>query len=269
MKLYVFKLNKRVKITFPIIVSLFIVAALLYSPDKVITAFQVKREIPIYSVDHAEKKASITFDCAWGNEDIPDILNTLKVYNVKATFFIVGAWAERYPDSVRRISEEGHDIANHSYSHSRMAGVDKQKIKNDIAKCTKVLEEITGKKCDLFRPSYGEYDNNVIRAASELGLFSIQWNVDSLDWRPDISQAEILNRINGNVKPGSIILLHNDTANTSKILPTIITSLKEKGYELVPVSELIMRDNYWIDFDGRQKKQSDGSRVSLQDNQAT
>ena len=211
------------------------------------------KELPIYSVECTGKKVAITFDCAWGASDIPDILNTLEKENVKATFFIVGQWAEKYPDEVRRIADKGHDIANHSYSHLRLGAVDRGRLSSEIARCGEALSKITGKKVDLLRAPYGDYSNSVISTARSLGYHTIQWDVDSLDWKPDISRQEIAGRVMRKVKPGSIILFHNDTPHTAKVLPSIIESLKEKGYGFLPVSSLIIRENYIIDFEGRQK----------------
>lgn len=220
----------------------------------VFSVFSPERELPIYYVDWPEKKVAITFDCAWGAGDIPDILETLRKENVKATFFMVGQWVEKFPNEVKLIAKDGHDVANHSYSHLRMGVLDKNKIRSEIIKCGEKLSEISESKVDLFRAPYGDYSNNVIRIAKELGYFTIQWNVDSLDWKPDISQKEILNRIMTRIKPGSIILFHNDTPHTAKLLPTIISSLKKEGYGFLPVSQLILRESYIIDHEGKQKR---------------
>lgn len=231
-----------------------IIAFFLLACSKVVGAFEQAKELPIYSVETDEKKVAITFDCAWGADDIPDILDTLKKNDVKAAFFMVGQWAEKYPDTVKRIADEGHDVANHGYSHLRMGILDRNKIKSEIEKCGSVLTEITGSKIDLFRPPYGDYNNDVINIARDLGYYTIQWDVDSLDWKPGISPSEIKDRVMRKVKNGSIILFHNDTAQTAKLLPEIITGLKNRGYKFLPVSRLIIRDNYIIDLEGRQKK---------------
>lgn len=220
---------------------------------KALETYTEQRELPIYSVDTAEKKAAITFDCAWGADDIPEILNTLKEADIKATFFAVGQWAEKYPDSIRAIAADGHDVANHSYSHLRMGSIDRDRIISEIQECNNLLEKLSGKKCDLFRAPYGDYNNSTIIEARKLGCYTIQWNVDSLDWKPGITRDEILRRIDKNIKPGSILLFHNDTPLTAKLLPDIISELRDKGYSFVPVSELIMRENYYIDNEGRQK----------------
>lgn len=216
--------------------------------------FAAGREIPIYSVETGEKLAAITFDCAWGADDIPQILDTLKEADIKATFFMVGQWAEKNPEMVKEMAMEGHDLANHSYSHFRMGSLDREMQSSEIKKCGDVIEKIAGKKCDLFRAPYGDYSNSLIQEARKLGYFTIQWDVDSLDWKPGISREEIKQRIRSRVRNGSIILFHNDTPHTAKLLPEIIEELQSGGYKLVPVSQMILRDNYIIDHEGRQKK---------------
>jgi polysaccharide deacetylase family sporulation protein PdaB len=226
---------------------------LIPDTDAVIQVFSSKKRIPIYSVETSLKKVAITFDCAWGADDIPEILDILEMENVKASFFLVGLWAEKYPESVRVISEAGHDIANHGYAHLRMGVLEKSKIAEDINKCDRVLYSITNKKPDLFRPPYGDYDNDVIEVADSLIYYSIQWDVDSLDWKSTMSAPDIIERVTQRCKNGSIILFHNDTKHTVKVLPDIIKSLKQQGFEFEPVSKLIYRENYTIDHTGRQK----------------
>jgi len=211
------------------------------------------REIPIYSVENNENKVSITFDCAWGADDIPIILNTLKEKNVKATFFLVGSWIEKNEEETRMIAEQGHDVANHSKNHFKMGVLGKEKVRSEIIDCGKLIEEITGKKTDLFRAPYGDYNDTVLTVARQEGYYTIQWSLDSLDWKPGITEEGILSRIE-NAKSGDILLFHNDTANTAKILGRVIDILKEKGLNPVPVSELIIRENFDIRHDGRQYK---------------
>lgn len=260
MKIYVITAKSCMKLAgaFLLVVAVFMAFTfVVFQYDN--SVFQSKRELPIYYVDTQEKKASITFDCAWGADDIPVILNTLKQENVKATFFFVGQWAEKYPDAVRMIANDGHDIANHSYSHLRMGVLDRAKISREITQCGKSLSEISGKEVNLFRPPYGDYNDSVITTARGLGYYPIQWDVDSLDWKPGISKSEIMNRIIGKVGNGSIILFHNDTAHTASILPAIITSLKKQGFTLVAVSELIHKGDYIMEEDGRQKAKNTDS----------
>jgi polysaccharide deacetylase family sporulation protein PdaB len=254
MKLYIVKLNTLYKFVLIGIFAVITSVCVFASRETVAEVFEQKRDLPIYSVECEEKKAAITFDCAWEAYDIPDIINTLKESNVRATFFLVGHWAQKHPDEVKLMADNGHDVANHSYAHLRMGAIDNSKIRSEIEKCDEVLERITGKKPELFRAPYGDYNNNVVRIARELNEYTIQWDVDSLDWKPGITPEQIQSRVLKKVNNGSIILFHNDTPHTAKLLPSIILALKEKGFELVPVSELIMRENYEINVEGRQIK---------------
>ena len=213
-----------------------------------------REDIPIYSVDCEGKQCSVTFDCAWGADDIPAILDTLDKYKVKATFFIVGLWAEEYPDAVKMMTERGHEIANHGYSHLHMSQIPEAKIEEEILRCSEVLEKLSGNKITLFRPPYGEYNANTIRVAKRLNVQSIQWNVDSLDWKQNLSAEDIYKRVTQRVEPGSIILFHNDTLHTENILPSILENLTQNGYSCVAVSELLLKGDYKIRYDGRQMK---------------
>lgn len=240
------------------VVSVFVVVVaavllLLSINSGIIETGAKARDIPIYCVENEENKVAITFDCAWGAKDIPVILNILKEKNVKATFFLVGEWARRNPEETKMIAEQGHDVANHSENHYKMSALSRDKIKKEITDCTKTIEEITGASTDLFRAPYGDYNDNVISIARQAGQYSIQWSLDSLDWKPGISEDTILERVS-KVKSGDILLFHNDTPKTEKILDRVIDEIRNKGFNPVPVSELIIRDNYEIKNDGHQIK---------------
>ena len=211
-------------------------------------------DIPIYSVDSEGKKCSITFDCAWGADDIPGILDTLDQYKAKATFFIVGLWAEKYPDTVKLMAERGHEIANHGYSHAHMAQLSEAKTEEEILRCSEVLEKTTGTGVTLFRPPYGEYNGTTIRTAKKLKYQSIQWDVDSLDWKQNMSADDIYKRVTQRVTSGSIILFHNDTLYTAQVLPSILKNLTQNGYSCVRVSDLLLKGDSKIRFDGRQTR---------------
>ncbi len=212
-----------------------------------------ERLLPIYSVETEEKAVAVTFDSAWTADDIPSICDTLDSFNCKATFFVVGTWAEKNPDSVRLLSEHGHEIAGHSYNHAHYNELSEPELMADMAKCDAVIKNITGKNIPLFRSPYGEYNNTVVRAANESGRFLIQWDADSLDWK-DLSEEEIIDRVMKKVKNGSIILLHNGTKNTASALPKLLERLKNEGYIFKSAGELILRDNYKINSEGRQIK---------------
>lgn len=212
------------------------------------------KKLPIYCVDtKGEKKVAITFDAAWGDEDAEEILGTLDKYQVKATFFMVGDWIRKYPDLVKKIATAGHDVANHSNKHPHVNSMNKEAIKKDIMDAHATISEITGQKCYLYRPPYGEYNNTVLEAAEECQYYTIQWDVDSIDWK-GYDAPTIVNKVLGHkhLGDGSIILLHNGAKHTAEALPQIIEGLKNKGYEIVPISELIYKDNYSLNHEGRQ-----------------
>ncbi|PHV70999.1 deacetylase [Sporanaerobium hydrogeniformans] len=217
---------------------------------------EAKRLLPIYCVDtNGEKKVALTFDAAWGAEDLTQIVEILEKYQVRATFFVVGDWARKYPEEVKLLIQKGHDVANHSNKHPHMNSMSKEEIKKDIMAADASIKEIAGKETKLFRPPYGEYNNTVVEATKECGYYCIQWDVDSLDWKNYGVQPLIDKVVNHkNLRPGSIILMHNGAKYTAQALEAIIKGVQDKGFIFVPVSELLLADEeYSIDFEGRQK----------------
>ena len=211
------------------------------------------RLIPIYSVDREEKVVALTFDAAWGADRTPDILQTVEEYDVCATFFSVGMWAEKYPDQLKALHDSGRfEIGTHSNTHPDMGGMSAQDIRNELGVSCDIIEKVTGERPELFRPPYGSYSDVLINTASSLGLTTIQWDVDSLDWK-GLSAEEILTRIKNSVKNGSIILCHNNSDHILEALPLIISYLKSEGYSMVKISDLVYNDNYIIDNNGLQK----------------
>ncbi|WP_416201137.1 MAG: Polysaccharide deacetylase [Thermocaproicibacter melissae] len=218
---------------------------------RAIQAASTKRSLPIYNVQTDEKKIAISFDAAWGNEQTQTLIDILKQYNVHATFFVVGAWVDKYPDSVKALAEAGHEVCNHSNTHPHMPKLTQQEMTAQITECNKKIMAITGKSPLLFRPPYGDYNNAVIDTVNSLKMYPIQWDVDSLDWK-DPTPQQISSRVISKVKPGSIILMHNGAKNTPQALPTILQTLQSQGYQFVRISELIYKDNYTIDNAGKQ-----------------
>lgn len=219
---------------------------------------QKSRKIPIYCVDtQGQKKVSLTFDSTWGKEDDSaenqKLLAILKDENVHATFFLIGSWMRKYPEIVKQIVADGHDVANHSDQHPQATNMQQKDIEADIMAAHKEIKNYTGQDCNLYRAPYGEYNNTVLEAAEACHYHTIQWDVDSIDWRGD-DAATIVKRVleHKHLGDGSIILLHNVGKHTVEALPDIIKGLKEKGFEIVPVSELIYKDNYVVDGEGRQ-----------------
>jgi polysaccharide deacetylase family sporulation protein PdaB len=226
----------------------------VYIEDELEVAARTGRELPIYSVQTETNQIAITFDNAWGADDIPTILRALDKYKVKATFFVLGCWVEKYPDVVKDIYKRGHEIANHSYAHYKPTKLDKAGLLTEITKCNEAIKKVTGKDCNIYRTPYGDYNDFVITTAKEASMYPIQWDVDSIDWKPETTEQDILNRVTEKTKPGSILLFHNDTKYTAKVLPEVLKQLLEKGFEPVTVSELIHKGDYTVDYSGRQFK---------------
>ena len=235
-----------------IVVCSFIIGQLAMKAVDVSSTYG-NRELPIYSVGITEKKIAISFDAAWGAEDFPRIMEILDKHQVKTTFFMTGEWVEKYPDCVKTLVEKGHDLGNHSATHPDMTTLSAEKQKEQILKVHKAVKELTGYEMELFRPPYGAYNNDLIRTCYGLGYYPIQWNVDSLDWK-DYTASRIIKNVceNKSLGPGSIILCHNGAKYTADALDELLTNLENQGYEIVPISELIMRENYHMDVTGKQ-----------------
>lgn len=232
-----------------VIVIIALLAAIIPSA---VVAWSPDRALPIYCVDTGEEKyASLTFDAAWGNEDTQTLIDILDQYGVKATFFLVGDWVRKYPESVEALSRAGHEVMNHSNTHPDLTGLSPDQIISEINTCNDAIRDITGVQPTLIRVPYGAYNDTVISTLRAIDMEVIQWDVDSLDWK-ELSADEITDRVLGKVGNGSIILFHNAAKNTPEALPGIIEALQSQGYELMPVGELIYTGEYTLDHTGRQ-----------------
>ena len=184
--------------------------------------------VPVYSVQTNKKQVAISFDAAWGADKTEAIINTLKEYNVTATFFLVGFWVDKYSDMVKKISENGFEIGTHSNTHPDMTKLSRESAKLELTTCIEMIENLTSKKVELFRPPYGAYNNTLIELCGELNIIPIQWSVDSLDWK-GLSAQEITTRLVNNVQNGSIILCHNNSDHIVDALPMIWDRLIGNG----------------------------------------
>ena len=244
------------KLSILLVIAIALVGSYKYIGGYVTVSSNVNgRELPIYCVQTEEKKVALSFDAAWGNEDTQEILNILKNHDVHVTFFMTGGWVEKYPDDVKAIYEAGHDLGNHSETHPNMSQLSNEQKTEELMLVHKKVKELTGEDMYLFRPPYGDYDDEVILNAKENGYYTIQWDVDSLDWK-DYGVDSIVDTVvnHKNLGNGSIILCHNGAKYTKDALDAMINGLQEKGYEIVPVSELIYKDDYHMDVTGRQIK---------------
>ncbi len=248
-------LGKAVGLGAFLLVAILLVSGIVRQTPISITASSTvgNRELPIYCVEKEDPQIALTFDAAWGNEDTKRILQILDEQQVKVTFFMTGGWVKAYPEDVKAILAAGHDLGNHSETHKNMSKLSDSEKKEEIMSVHNRVKELTDYDMFLFRPPYGDYDNAVIKVAKECDYFSIQWDIDSLDWR-DYGVDAIVDRVcnSKHLGNGSIILCHNGAKYTADALETMIMKLKEKGFSFVPVSELIYRENYHMNQEGRQ-----------------
>lgn len=206
----------------------------------------VNKLLPIYCVQTSEKKIAISFDAAWGADKTDELLSILDEYGVKTTFFLVRFWVDKYPDVVRRIAAAGHEIGNHTATHPHMASLSPEQIRFELQSTHDLIKQVSGLEANLFRPPFGEYSNSVIENATQVGYQTIQWSVDSLDWRP-LSTEQIVQRVTSRIAPGSIVLFHNNGENTPAALRPVLEFCKQNGYEVVPISQLLIKGDYYID----------------------
>ena len=198
-----------------------------------------------------ERKVALTFDDGPDEEMTPRVLALLRRYRAQATFFVVGEWVDKYPESVKALHDAGHEVMNHSDVHPHMSKMSARDIVAEVTAANDKIEAVTGVRPTLFRCPYGEYDDNVVGTINGMGMQVIQWNVDSLDWK-DLDADEIYDRVTSRMEPGSIVLFHNAAKHTPEALPSILENLLSEGYSLVPVSQLLLEGEYYIDHTGKQ-----------------
>ena len=179
---------RRTQIYRTALVLLLVLGALATAVPSARTVFladAAKRKIPIYCVDTEEKKVAVSFDAAWGADDTETLLSILKENDIKATFFLCGFWVDKFPEEVKRIYEEGHDIGNHGNTHAHSTQLSLENNKKEIMGAHLKVKELLGIEMNLFRPPYGEYNNTVLEAAESSGYYTIQWDVDSMETKPE------------------------------------------------------------------------------------
>ena len=144
-----------------------------------------------------EKKLAISFDAAWGCERTENILNILKKYNVKATFFLTNIWLDDYPDMARKIADAGHEIAMHSVSHPHMPQLSKAEMQKELDGNAQKIQEVTSVNPTLFRFPFGDYDNVSMQLMRENGIDAIQWSIDTLDTKRKQATSPVCDRVCG------------------------------------------------------------------------
>lgn len=213
-------------------------------------AFAKNRLVPIYCVERSDGLVGISFDAAWGADKTTQIMDICEQYGVKATFFLAGFWVDKYPDVTCQIARRGFEIGTHSETHPQMSKLSEGEMKAQLVSSSKKIFELTAQPVTLFRPPFGDYDNTLLTVAGELGLCTIQWSVDSLDWK-GLSAVEIASRVQ-KAQSGDIILCHNNSDHIVEALPLIFEALRLKGLTACQIGDMIYKSDYYIDSSGKQ-----------------
>jgi peptidoglycan/xylan/chitin deacetylase (PgdA/CDA1 family) len=188
----------------------------------------------------ASGTVALTFDGCYDDKPLPGILKALDHHGFKATFFIAGRFAQRYPSSVRRIADDGMELGNHSWNHPHFTRLTDAQIESQLSRTNALIEGLTGKKPNLFRPPFGDRDDRVRRLAGQAGYTTVCWALDSWDSvKVGITPDEISQRVLARVKPGEVVLLHIGSQATADALEPILQGLDARGLRVVPVSELM------------------------------
>lgn len=189
-------------------------------------------------LDSKGKYVALTFDDGPSAKVTPQVLAILKKYGARATFFMLGSQVDYYPDLVKQVAMEGHEIGNHSNSHPDLTKLSGQQLKQQIAGTNKKIKELVGKEPTALRPPYGAFNDHVKAAAQENNMSIVLWSVDSVDWKN--RNAKTINQIiQRDVASGSVVLMHDIHPTTADALPELLAGLQKEGYEFVTVSELL------------------------------
>jgi peptidoglycan/xylan/chitin deacetylase (PgdA/CDA1 family) len=191
----------------------------------------------VFFGDTTRRRIALTFDDGPSLENTPRILDVLRGEGVYATFFVLGHRVDRMPELVRRIDADGHEVGNHTWSHPSMRSLWKSQIEDELDSTSDAIERALGRRPAWVRPPFGRYAPSALELFEELDLDVVLWSVDSLDWEEEDPEV-IARTVVREASPGAIVLLHDRTSVTVHALPAIIHGLRDRGFEIVPVSTL-------------------------------
>lgn len=211
-----------------------------FGTDIIITTSASLADLCIRSVSTSKPQISLTFDTGCGPDNTSELLKILKSHQIPAAFFITGEWASRHPDLLQQIAAEGHDLGNHSDTHKNMSSLSAEICHQELMNLHSRVKSLTDIDMNLFRPPYDIYSNQLLATVKKNGYQTILWSCDSMDWK-SYSADSIIHTLcsHPQLANGAIIRLHTDAPHTVSALDRLITSLQEKGYEIVPLSQLI------------------------------
>ena len=220
------------------------------SSNEVVQTSSAIQKMPIYKVNINEKKLALSINCTENIENLNDILDILSKMQIGATFFVTGELIDKYPNEIKEIiNNKNNELGSLCNNYASLKGKSNEEIRKEIEEGSEKLNKLTGIESKLLRLPYGEYNNNILEIAESQNKQTIQWNIDSLDYN-DLKADEMWEIIEENISSGSIILMHNEYIGNS--LETIIQNIKEKGYTVTNVSNILYKDNYKINEKGEQ-----------------
>lgn len=237
--MHTFVLNKKTVLLLTITLAVLVITILVfYLYEDTAATMAPKDNIPIYNVKTNGNQIALTLDVAWGSNMTDAQLDIFDQYNIKATFYVTGKWAELNSNELQKIANRGHEIGSHGYTHLDFAKLSDAEMVKELTLASDAIFRVTGKKPATFRAPYGSWNDRIVDVVCGQQYEFIQWDVDSLDWKgltPEAMEARIL----PNVKSGSILLFHNNGEYTTEALPSLIEKLQAKGFKFVTVTEIL------------------------------
>lgn len=240
----------RVVVFLVVVVGAVIYAKTALFPDAEVFSTQ-NGASAVCSVKTDEKIVAITFDTSFGTDRTDDILKILANNGAKATFAVMGAWAQENPASFEKIVKAGHDIMSHSMGHERYTELTVQNMLQDADASRALIAVNTSKDTPYIRPPYGTVNDAVVEGLRGKGYVPVKWSIDAQDWKSD-GGAECANRIIENIKPGSIVMMQNNTQDAVDALDGVLKALSERGYKCVGISDMVLPEGYTVDSTGAQ-----------------
>ncbi|PTX58631.1 putative sporulation protein (polysaccharide deacetylase family) [Melghirimyces profundicolus] len=192
---------------------------------------------PIYRGNEHKPMAALMINVAWGSEYLPKMLKILEEEGVAATFFLDGSWLKKHPAEAKQILQKGHEVGNHAYSHPLMSRISRERVRSEIRKTEDLVGRL-GVRSVYFAPPAGDFNRNVLEEAHRMGMKTVLWTVDTVDWKESSTPQWMIQRIRNHISKGSLVLMH-PTGRTVEALPQIISTIKEKGLRLGTVGEVL------------------------------
>lgn len=257
MRIFVVKKNTLIRAA---VFALLVIGAIVYTQVAFGDAMPASTQttaMPVCRVATEDKVVALTFDTAFGDADYTgQILAVLKEEGAPATFFVMGLWAQEYPEEVDAIVQGGHEIASHSMSHTKYTELTEAELLTDAADAAELLFDMTGFDSDIIRLPYGAFDTQTIMTLQAQGYIPLKWSLDSKDWK-GYDAGSIADTVLDSVESGDIIMFQNNMAATPEALSAIILGLREQGFTLVTVSDMLVGGEYYVDEDGTQRVYAD------------